>query len=123
MNSDYMIGASGLLAEVADLLCGLDLVNLPALGTLAFSYSYSDRAWNVAAQLSGYVVGEEAQIDAVRTWAGALSGELHLDNADHSSTYGGSYRRLQAVKALEFGVSLHVWTHLATAPAPALAAA
>jgi hypothetical protein len=117
-----MTGASGLLADTANLLSGLELADLPPLHNLTFSYSLTDRAWQISAQL-GPIGDEAAQIDAVRTWAAALDARTRLDQPFASST-GYSFRTLEAVKDLEYGVSLHIWTHIDTTfPAPELAAA
>jgi hypothetical protein len=120
MNASYMTGASGLLADFADLLSRLDLVNLPPLAGVDFDYSCTDRTWTVSAQIS-HLGGEENAIDAVRAWAVALNGDVHLGDQTDSDLYYSSYRHLEAVKALEFGASFHVWTHVAKATIPAAA--
>ena len=122
MDTAYMTGVSGMMADFADLLSRLDVANLPALFGLSFTYDSVNNTWNASAQLWG-AEDEADKIDAVRTWAGVLGGCLHLsDLHGPTSTYGG-FRRLDAVADLEFGVQLRVWDHLMVTSAPALAAA
>ena len=121
MDSDHTSGLPGLLTGVAALLAGLELSGLPGLHGLDFTYDAMTGSWEVAAQL--FSVGDDSErIEAVRAWATTLDAAVHLD-APQSRTGGGTYRHLEAVKALDFGASLHIWTHIAETRAPALAAA
>ncbi len=116
MDNAYMTGVSGLLADFADLLSHLDLAELPALAGLDFDYDPFPHTWCVRAQLWA-VSDDEEQIAAVNAWAAALGGALNFDATEHGSIEGGTYHYLEAVKALDFGVSFHVWTHIARTPA------
>lgn len=121
MDSDHTSGLPGLLTDAAALLAGLELSGLPALHSLKFTYDLMTGTWEVDAQL--FTIGDDGErIDAVRAWARALDGALHLDQP-RPRTGGGAYRYLEAVKALDFGASLHIWTHIAETRTPALIAA
>ena len=95
---------------------------------MAFTFSRGSRTWRVNGQLSGVIHEEADEIDAIRTWAAALGAEVHLSARHEAPTSGIAYRRLEAIKPLDYGASLHVWTHIAEAPisattAPVMAAA
>ncbi len=123
MNSDYLTGLPGLLTETADVLGGLDLAGLPPLAAVAFNYSLTSRTWSVEAQLLCVFRDEADEIDAIRTWAAALGGEVQLSARHESPSTNTAYRRLEASKTLDYGVSLHIWTHIAVAPVTAPSAA
>lgn len=106
------------------LLGRLDLAALPALSALHVGQNHRD-GWRtgVMAMLNGYGLTELEQIDAIRTWAVALGGVLHLD-ADDYRDGTNAHRQLAAVTDLPDGSRFEVWTHLyRPVPAPDLVAA
>jgi hypothetical protein len=115
MNSDHLTSLPGLLTDAADLLAGLELAGLPPLAAVTFDYSLTARTWSVQAQLLCVFQDEADEIDAIRAWAAALSGEVHLSVRHVCSSTSTAYRRLEVSKALDYGASLHVWTHVAVA--------
>ena len=120
MDSDHTSGLPGQLTDLAALLTSLNLSGLPGLHNLDLTYDPVTGTWDVRAQL--FTVGsEDERIDAVRAWASALGAAIHLDQPRR--TAGGAYRRVEAVKTLDFGTRLHIWTHIAETPAPAPAVA
>jgi hypothetical protein len=122
MNSDHLAALPGLLTETADLLAGMELAGLPPLCGVVFSFSHASGTWRVSGQLSGDIREEVDGIHAIRTWAAALGAEVHLSDRYEARSTGIAFRRLEAVKALDYGTSLHVWTHIDQGPVTAAAA-
>lgn len=121
MNSDHLAALPGLLTETADLLASLELSGLPPLCSVVFDISHASGTWSVSGQLAGAIREEADAIDAIRTWAAALGTEVYLSDRYEAPSTGIAFRRLEAVKTLEYGASLHVWTHIDKVPLAAVA--
>lgn len=113
--NDYFTALPGLMTDVADLFGSLDLAALPPLSGVALDYSHTAGTWRVSGQLAS-VEDEAGEIDAIRAWAAALAAEVHLRDRFEAHGIGTAFRGLEAVKALEGGASLRIWTHIDQSP-------
>ena len=116
MHSAYMLSLPALLTETASLLAGLPLSDLPPLANIKTGYDPMSGTFEISAQL--WAGGDELeQINAVRAWAVALNGVTLL--GDEVDLIDSTFRHIEAIKALDYGASFSVWTHVAKQAAPA----
>lgn len=100
------------LADAIDTLTTLTLASrhLPPLASIELSFDTYDGAWHLRAQISPTPT-EADDIDAVRTWADALTGgQTHLTKPYNSLVY--RFRTLSATGTLAGSTPVEAWTHI-----------
>jgi hypothetical protein len=101
---------TAVLRQTADLLDAATTDDLAPLVGVHAQYSHVTGTWRVTAQLRG--TGSELErINAVRAWALALDGVLHVA-APFTSSIGGTFSEISATTTLATGVTLKVWDHI-----------
>ncbi len=114
MGENHTTGLPSQLTDIAALLAGLPLDVLPDLHNLVVAYDSVTGTWGAEAQL--FTVGDDVErVAAVRAWALVLDAATRLDQP---RVGGATY--LEAVRALDFGAGLRIWTRISGAEAVAL---
>jgi hypothetical protein len=101
------------LADAIETLSTLMLArrHLPELAAIELDFQTYTNAWTLRAQ-TGHTGDEAADIDAVRTWADALTGgQTRLEEPFVGTRYG--FRTLAATGTLGGCTTVEVWTHIA----------
>jgi hypothetical protein len=109
MNDSESLRLLATLREVTELLASLDLTALPGVAAIQVDTDFRQGGQRGRVQI--YARGTDLDIiDAIRTWAVALGGEVLLgDEVAHSR---GAYRQIAAVLPLPSGGKFMVWDHL-----------
>lgn len=103
-------GPAEVLRTTADLFDTLTTDELSPLVDVEAQYSHVAGAWRVRAQLRG--TGTELdRINAVRSWAAALDGALHVARP-FTGSFGGTCCEISATTTLATGVTVKVWDHI-----------
>lgn len=109
MNDSESLRLLATLREITELLAGLDLTALPGVAAIQVDTDFRQGGQRGRVQI--YARGTDLDIiDAIRTWAMALGGDVLLgDEVTHSR---GNYRQIAAVLPLPSGGKFMVWDHL-----------